>query len=331
MNSSGLCRECRAPVQPGSRFCPACGHAIDAGSGRRQLTLLFCDVVGSTALSERLDPEDLRDLLTSYRRACQDAIGRFEGHISQFLGDGVMSYFGYPVAHEDDAVRAVSAALRILEGIKLANQGIGKRLEAELHVRVGLHTGVAVVGDVGPGGAHDRLAVGEAVNLAARIQAFAEVDDVVVSGSTAKLVDGHFELESLGPQTLRGFTRPLELFRVVRPTGARTNFEAAARRSLTPLVGREAELASLKAAWTDVLGGAERVVVVRGEAGIGKSRIVHRFRHGALDEEALVLECFCSPLTQGTALAPIIEMLDARIVARAAGDTTPRSKLEALE
>src|SRR5580704_13542651 len=126
MNSTGSCRACSAPVLPGSKFCPACGHAIDAGSGRRQLTLLFCDVVGSTALSERLDPEDLRDLLTSYQRVCRDAVDHYEGHISQFLGDGVMSYFGYPIAHEDDAVRAIGAALRIVEGVKLVNQGIGK-------------------------------------------------------------------------------------------------------------------------------------------------------------------------------------------------------------
>ena len=330
MNASGLCRECSAPVQRGSKFCAACGHAIEAGSGRRQLTLLFCDVVGSTALSERLDPEDLRDLLTAYQRVCRDAIGRYEGHISQFLGDGVMSYFGYPVAHEDDAVRALRAALSILEGVRLVNQGIGKRLHAETHVRVGLHTGVAVIGDVGPGGAHDRLAVGEAVNLAARIQGFAEVDTVLVSASTAKLVDGHFELQPLGAHTLKGFTRPVDLFRVVGPTGARTKFEAAALGKLTPHVGRERELAELEVAWKQVLEGADRIVVVRGEAGIGKSRIVHRFRHSAIQEGARVLECFCSPLTQGTALAPIIEMLHGQIGERAEGKTTPQAKLEAL-
>lgn len=330
MHPSASCSECGAPVQGGSKFCASCGHAIDAGSGRRQLTLLFCDVVGSTALSERLDPEDLRDLLTSYQRVCQDAIGRYEGHISQFLGDGVMSYFGYPVAHEDDAVRALHAALSILEGAKLVNQGIGKRLQTEIHVRAGLHTGVAVVGDVGPGGAHDRLAVGEAVNLAARIQSFADADTVVVSTSTARLVDGHFELHSLGPQSLKGLTRPLELFRVVRSTGARTKFEAAARGKLTPHVGREKEFAALESAWREVQAGADRVVVVRGEAGIGKSRMLHRFRQTVLDEGARVLECFCSPLTQETALAPIIEMLSGRVVERAEGEAKPQAKLQAL-
>lgn len=333
MEPTEVCRECGVPLHRGSKFCAACGYAIDnlpVESARRQLTLLFCDVVGSTALSERLDPEDLRDLLTSYQRVCRDAIGRYQGHISQFLGDGVMSYFGYPIAHEDDAVRATSASLRILEAIKFVNDGIGKRLGAELHVRVGLHTGVVVVGDVGPGGAHDRLAVGETVNLAARIAALANPDTVLMSASTERLVRGHFELESLDKQTLKGFTRPVEVFRVSGPTGARTKFEAAARGKLTPHVGRERELAELARNWKRVREGEDRVVVVRGEAGIGKSRIVHQFQQGALDDGALVLQCFCSPLAQATALAPIVEMMSASVVARAQGKTTAEARLEAL-
>jgi class 3 adenylate cyclase/predicted ATPase len=333
MESTALCRDCRFPLQSGSRFCSQCGLALEGNgveSERRQLTLLFCDMVGSTALSERLDPEDLRDLLTSYQQVCRDAIGGYQGHISQFLGDGVMSYFGYPIAHEDDAVRAIRAALRILEGIEFVNRGIGKRLNAEIHVRMGIHTGVAVVGDIGPGGAHDRLAVGETVNLASRIEAIAGVDTVLVSGSTARLVAGHFELEALSSQTLRGFTRPVELFRVIRPTGARTRFEAAARGTLTPHVGRDRELAELARLWTEVRDGAGRVVVIHGEAGIGKSRIVHQFRLSVIEEGARILEWFCSPLAQAPALSPVIEMLDGRLVERAGGDARPQAKLDAL-
>ena len=333
MDSSELCRDCRAPVQSGARFCAACGQAVDSGpleSERRHLTLLFCDVADSTALSERLDPEDLHDLLTSYQRVCQNAIRRYQGHISQFLGDGVMSYFGYPSAHEDDAVLATRAALRIVEDVKVVNQGIGKRLHAEIHVRVGLHTGIALVGEVGQGGRRDRLAVGETVNLAARIQGFANLDTVLVSASTARLIDGYFELQSLDSQILKGFTRPIKLFRVVRPTGARTKFEATARGRLTPHIGREKESEALAAAWKEVQEGADRVVVVRGEAGIGKSRIVHHFRHTMLAEGTGVLECFCSPLTQATAFAPVIEMLDGRVVDRAQGQTTPQAKLAGL-
>ena len=297
---------------------------------RRQLTLLFSELVGSSALSERLDVEEFRDLLASYQRACIDSVGQFEGHVAQLLGDGVLSYFGYPVAHEDDAVRAVRAALRIQERIKFVNDGIGKRLRSEIHVRAGLHTGVAVVGEVGLSGTHDRFAVGETVNIAARIRSLAASDSVVVSASMAKLVAGYFELESLGEQTLRGFTQPMDLFRVVRPTTARTKLEAAAKGSLTPYVGREKESAELAAAWKQVCEGADCVVVIRGEAGIGKSRIIHHFRNATVDESARVLECVCSPLTQATAFAPIAQMINGEVAERALGDTSPEARLAAL-
>ena len=241
-----------------------------------------------------------------------------------------MSYFGYPVAHEDDAVRAIRAALRILTGIRLVNEGIGKRLHAEIQVRAGIHTGIAVVGEIGPGGEHDRLAVGQTVNLAARIQGFAEVGTTVVSASTAKLAGGHFDLDSLGAQTLRGFSQPIELFRVARATNARTRLEATARHGLTPHVGREVESARLAAIWRDVREGADRVVVVRGEAGIGKSRIVHQFREAILAEPARVIECFCTPFTQSTAFATIVETIERTIVERSDGDTTTVAKFAAL-
>jgi class 3 adenylate cyclase/tetratricopeptide (TPR) repeat protein len=288
-------------------------------------------MVGSTALSERLDPEDFRDILASVHRVCRDAVDQYEGRVSQFLGDGVMAYFGYPTAHEDDAVRAVRASLRILGGVSLVNQGIGKRLGAEVQVRVGVHTGVAIVGDVGPGSAHDRRPVGETVNIAARVQSFADRDTIVVSASTQALVAGHFELESLGAPMFKGLTRPVEIFRVLRPTGARTKFEAAARGKLTPHVGRERELSELGSLWNEVREGADRVVVVRGEAGIGKSRIVHHFRQAVMGDGVRVLECFCSPLTQATAFAPIAEMLSERVIARAEGSTAAQAKLEALQ
>lgn len=334
MDSIEACQECRAPLHAGARFCATCGHEIGPKSRdteRRQLTLLFCDMVGSTSLSERLDPEELRDLLTSYQRVCRDAIRRYEGHTSQFLGDGVMSYFGYPVAHEDDAVRAVHASLRILDGIKLVNQGIGKRLGVEIHVRAGLHTGIAVVGEIGPGGAHDRLAVGEAVNLAARIQSFAEMDTIVVSASTARLIRGHFELRPLDVHILKGFTRPVDLFQVIRPTEARTTLEASALGGLTPHLGRDIESAQLAAIWREVRVGAGRFVAVRGEAGIGKSRIVHQFRKTALAEPVRVLECFCSPLTQATALAPVVALLERVVQERAQSYTPLLGKLQALQ
>jgi class 3 adenylate cyclase/tetratricopeptide (TPR) repeat protein len=305
-------------------------EVIASESERRQLSLLFCDVVESTALSERLDPEDLHDLLSSYRRVCQDAIGLFEGHTTHSLGDGLMAYFGFPTAHEDDAVRAVRAGLRILDDIKLVNQGIGKRLGIELHIRVGVHTGLTVVGEPGPGGTNDRLAVGEAVNLAARIEAVADLDSAFVSGATARLIGGHFVLNPRGAQMLKGFTKPVELFQVVGETGARTHFEAVARGPLTPHVGRYREVAELNQAWKEVSAGHDRAVIVRGEAGIGKSRIIHHFQQIALGEGAQRLHCVCSTLTQATALAPITEMLKGRVLERAGRDDAPEASLQAL-
>lgn len=327
------CKRCQAPVPAGSRFCPACGAAIGRASvdvERRQLTLLFSDLVDSSALSERLDPEDWHALLTSYHRLCSGVVGSYQGHISQFLGDGVMSYFGYPIAHEDDAVRAVGAALRIVEDIQQVNHGIGQRLGVELHVRVGLHTGVAVVGEPGPGGASDRLAVGETVNLAARIQACAGIDTVVLSAATAQLVAGYFELEPMPPQTLKGFSRPTELFRALRPTGARSRLEATERSRLTPFVGRADELASLLSAWDIARSGPQHAVLLRGEAGIGKSRLMHQFRRLVSDHGTSFVECFCSPLTQSTAFFPIVDMLQSRIAERARGSNSAAEKLAAL-
>jgi len=329
---SGFCRVCSEPLASTARFCSACGapSRVDAtASERRQLTVFFCDMVGSTELSERLDPEDLGDLLHSYQRVCRDAIVRHGGHISQYLGDGVLAYFGYPVAHDDDAVRAIRAALSILETIKFTNQGIGKRLHEEVHVRVGLHTGVVVIaGGLGQG--IEGLAVGESVNLAARIQSVAPVDTVLMSAGTAQLVGGYFEVEALRAQALKGFSKPVEMFRVVRPTGARTKLEAAARSRLTPHVGREVEVAHLVEAWHAVQAGADRAILLKGEPGIGKSRVLHQFRQMALDEGVHVIECFCSPLAQATALAPVVAMLEARVLERAEGDFSPQAKLEAL-
>jgi predicted ATPase/class 3 adenylate cyclase len=333
MTSSESCPRCQAAVSSDWRFCAGCGQALDGGRSeieRRQLTIFFCDIVQSTALSERLDPEDWRDLLTSYHRTCREVIEHYEGRVAQFLGDGVMSYFGYPIANEDDAVRAVRAALRIIEMLELLNQGIGQRLRAEIHVRAGLHTGLAVVGNGGVNGSRDSMVIGETVNLAARIQTFAEVDALVVSGSTAKLIEGHFELERMDPQSVKGITRAVELFRVVGSTGARSTFEAAARRALTPYVGRSKEMAELASAWLEAERGADRVIVLRGEAGIGKSRMLHEFRQVAIERGARVVECFCSPLLRATALAPIIEVLNVAIHARAAGKTTAEARLQVL-
>ena len=264
---------------------------------------------------------------------CRDAVTLYEGRVTQYLGDlGWWRFFGrIQLLREDDVVRATRAALRVIDDIKIVNQGIAKRLGIKLKVRVGLHTGVAVVGDLGPGGIHQLWAVGENVNLASRIQEAAAADTVLVSPHTAKRIEGHFQMEALEPQLLKGFGEKIQLFRIVGTTGARTKLEAAARGQLTPRVGRETEMAAVASSWTEAQNGAFRVLVVRGEAGIGKSRLVHDFKQSALDTRAEVFECFCSRLTDRTPLAPIIEMLNARVAKRAGDETTSRARLAALD
>ncbi|HXJ23951.1 MAG TPA: AAA family ATPase [Polyangia bacterium] len=328
--STASCVECGAPLQEQANFCATCGQAVRTGQGqRRHLTLLFCDLVGWTSLCERRDPEDLHRLATAYRRVCREAIKTYQGHISEFLGDGVMSYFGYPRANEDDAVLATRAGLRIVHELAVLNRTVGCELGAELHVRVGLNSGEAIFG--GDGG-RERFAIGEPVNLAARIQQVAEVDTVVISESTARLIQGYFDLRPLGPQRLKGYDRQVAAFQVVRPTGARSRFEAAARHKLTPHVGRQAELAALADQWTRVERGTSVALLVRGESGIGKSRLLHQLRQTGLNEQTLVLDCFCSPLTQATAFAPVIDMLHEQLRhwAPSAGDGGPAEQLQVL-
>lgn len=326
------CPTCGKPSIPDARFCSSCGNAlavVPASVERRQLTVLFCDMVDSTAFSERLDAEDLRDLLHALHRTCGLAVGSHGGHLSQYLGDGVMAYFGYTRSHEDNAVRAVRAARRILAGVAEMNAGIGRRLQVDIKVRIGLHTGSVIVGEMGPGGAYDSLAVGDTVNIAAHVQALAEADMVLASAATARLVQGYVNLRSQGQRTLKGVSMPMELFEVQAETQARSRLEAAAVRGLTPYVGREGELTVLEKIWREVRGGGERVVFVRGEAGIGKSRLVDRFQQTALQESSTVLKCYCSQLSQATALAPIIDMLERRADEQT-GLSTPESRLAAL-
>jgi class 3 adenylate cyclase len=192
--------------------------------------VLFCDLVGFTTLSERLDAEDLRDLLNAFQRVCRKVIEQHGGHISQFLGDGVMACFGFPAAHEDDAVRAARAALRILEGLGAVNAGIGRRLNAEVRARVGLHTGLAVVGEISPGAGHNWLAVGDTVNMAVGLQGLAGADKVVASAATARLIQGQVELQSKGHQMLQGFSTPMELFELLGEAGRSDDHLSSARQ-----------------------------------------------------------------------------------------------------
>ena len=240
-----------------------------AEAERRQLTVLFCDLVGSTALSSQLDPEDMREVIQAYQDACTDAITRFEGYVAKYMGDGVLAYFGYPRAHEDEAERAVRAGLAVTKAISRLAAPDGTPLAA----RVGIATGLVVVGDlVGHGAAQEQAVVGETPNLAARLQALAEPGSVVIAPATRRLVGGLFTLAELGAQPLKGFTHPMPAWRVVGAGVAESRFEAFHAAGLTAPVGRDEELDLLRCRWQQAKGGAGQVVLLSGEPGIGTSR-----------------------------------------------------------
>src|SRR5580658_8341014 len=216
---------------------------------RRQLTVMFCDLVGSTAMSARLDPEDMREVVRAYQDACSGAIARYDGFVAKFMGDGVLAYFGFPRAHEDDAERAVRAGLDVAAVVPK----LDTRANESLKVRIGIATGIVVVGDlIGPGSAQEQAVVGQTPNLAARLQALAEPGSVVIAESSRRLLGGMFELKSLGVQTLRGFDTPIPAWTVLREVENVSRFEASRSPAITPLVGREHEVALLLDRWRKV-------------------------------------------------------------------------------
>lgn len=274
-----------------------------AEAERRQLTVLFCDVVGSTRLAEILDAEDLRNLLLSFQKVCAEVVQRHEGQIGLFIGDGVTAYFGYPRAHEDSAQRAVQAGLDIMTG--LTELGLNG-----LEARCGVHTGPVVVGEMGVG--EKRLydgIVGEAPNIAARLQAFAPPGNLVISEATHRLVEGFFEVEPLGPQMLKGVGARIAIYRVLRPSAARNRFEARSGHSLTPLIGRETELGFLSRVWENAMEGEGQAVLLQGEAGIGKSRLLQTLRMQLRETPHGEIVFYCSPQYQTSALWPVIQQL----------------------
>jgi TOMM system kinase/cyclase fusion protein len=298
---------------------------------RRQLTVLFCDLVDSTALAHQLDPEDLRAVVRAYQDTCARVIARYEGHIAQYLGDGLLVYFGYPLAHEDDAQRAVRAGLGMVEALGQLNTRLGSERGVQLAVRLGIHTGLVVVGDVGCGARQEHLALGETPNLAARLQGIAAPNTLVISAATLQLLGGFFACQSLGTPLLRGFTQPQEVYQVLYEQMARSRLEAAGRTGLTPLVGREQEAGLLRERWAQVKDGLGQVVLLSGEAGIGKSRLVQVLKEQVASEpQAWLTPCQCSPYHQNTALYPWIDLLE-RVVLRYEREDSTQQKLSKLE
>ena len=295
-------------IQP-APVVPRAAAALFPAAERRQLTVLFCDLVDSTRLARRFDPEDWREMVRAYQEACATVIQRFDGYIAQYLGDGLLVYFGYPQAHEDDARRAVHTGLAMLEAMRQLNIRLERDQHVQLAVRVGIHTGLVVVGEMGGGGRHERLALGDTPNLAARLQGLAEPDTVVVSADTLRLVEGYVRCKDLGPQSFKGVDTPVLVYRVLGEGTAQSRLEVTAAHGWTPLVGREAEVALLRERWEQVTEGLGQVILLQGEAGIGKSRLVQVLTEHVAETPHAALECRGSPYHQHSALYPVIDLL----------------------
>jgi class 3 adenylate cyclase/predicted ATPase len=293
---------------------------------RRQLTVMFADLVGSTALASRLDPEDLREVIGAYHRCVTETVARYDGFVAKYMGDGVLVYFGYPHAHEDDAERAVQAGIEIPKAVGQLTAEGGTALAA----RVGIATGHVVVGDlIGSGAAQEQAMVGETPNLAARLQVLAEPNAVVIAESTRRLLGDLFECRDLGAVAAKGFAGPITAWQVLRASTVESRFDAFHAAALTPMVGREEELELLLRRWRQATAGDGQVVLLSGEPGIGKSRLTRAIRERISGEPHVRLLYFCSPHHQASVLFPFISHLE-----RAAGfvrDDPPERRLKKLE
>ena len=310
------------PATAASR--PLGEDAVPHSGDRRQLTVMFCDLVGSTALSEKLDPEELRSLLHAYRTVCGDVIARYEGFVARYVGDGILTYFGWPSAHEEDAERAVRAALEIVHTVKRASS------TEDLSVRIGIATGPVVVGEQAGTGDQAKLAIGSTPNLAARLQGLAVADQIVIAASTRRLVGSAFELTDLGECDLKGIAEPVHAWRVERALATESRFDAnRGGQALTPLVGRDEELDLLLRRWSQAKDGEGQVVLLSGEPGIGKSRILTALRERLEAQGVQALRFQCSPYYVNSAFWPIIDNFERAL--KFTRDETEDVKLDKLE
>ena len=306
----GLVWTAEAEVEPESASALPSTEPAGPDAERRQLTVMFCDLVGSTVLSGQLDPEDLREVVRSYQETCSEIIRHHDGHIAQLLGDGLLVYFGYPRAHEDDAHRAVRAGLGILNVMEALNTRLEREQNVRLAVRMGIHTGLVVVGQMGNEDRPEQLALGKVPNITARIQGLAEPNSIVISAATHRLVQGYFTSTELGPRTLRGVADPVVVYDVSSESGVQSRLDLAGARGLTPLVGRESEVSLLRERWDLATGGDGQVVLLSGEAGIGKSRMVAVLKEHVADTPHTRLESRSSTYYQNTALYPLIDLFE---------------------
>ncbi len=340
------CSVCDFPNQPDDKFCGGCGRALVNSAvevatesktlaetrepDRRQVTVMFCDLAGSTELAERLDPEDLRERIRSFQRICTEVIRRYEGFVGRYMGDGILAYFGYPQAHEEDAERAVRAGLGIMDALCDFNASQLSENLREFAVRIGIATGIVVAGDlIGEGTSEEQSVVGKTLNLAARLQSLAEPNSVIITSDTKQLLGGIFEYQDYSSHDLKGIAEPVHVWKVlgVKPTESR--FEAVHGIELTPLVGREEELEFLYRRWKQAVTCDGRVVLISGEAGIGKSRIAQTLREYVETEPSVQFRYQCSPYHTNSTLYPFISELERTL--NYGQEDTSQQKLDKLE
>jgi class 3 adenylate cyclase/tetratricopeptide (TPR) repeat protein len=326
-----VCQACEAFLPASARFCPQCGIAVSAqdsgrdsdprvtgmGHERRHLTVLFCDLVGSTELSTTVDAEEFSDLLQAYHQRAVTIARRYAGDVEGYSGDGITFRFGWPEAHDDDAAQALRAALEIVTAVEELDE------QGRLKVRAGVHSGLVIVGQMGGQGRRATMALGETMNLAARLQTAAAPGTVVASAATVALVDGLFFVEPLGALELKGIAEPVEAFRVIEPTDVRSRLEAAGGR-LAPFIGRGRETGELVARCEGLTEGRGAAVLIRGEPGVGKSRLAHEMRHVAVEEQLSWIDCSCSPYTQMSVLWPVVQVIEQGIGVKREDDPVTR-------
>jgi predicted ATPase/class 3 adenylate cyclase len=327
-----FCLECGSPLPVSARNTTRAPVVAEPEAERRQLTCLFCDLESSVELSERLDPEELREVLAAYQHVCATVVRRFEGHIARYFGDGILVYFGFPTAHEDEAERAVRSALGIVEAVGQLNTRLEQSRGIRLKVRIGIHTGLVVAGDIAAGEQLESMAaIGDTPNIAARLQALAAPDSVVISSATYQLVAGYFDCRELGFRPLRGLSQPMAIHQVLHESGARSRLDIAARRGLAPMTGRDTEMAVLANAWQAACAANGSVALVAGEPGIGKSRLMWALHeHVAQSPEAYVVQVSCSPFYVHTAFYPVIDLLE-RGVLQFESDDPVEQRLDKIE
>ncbi len=340
-------------LNPSFKFCGECGTSLESpvrsrqipavdtavveqtlphGAERRQLTVLFCDIVDSTGFTEKLDPEELRNLLEVYRTCIMEVVLAQDGHIARYFGDGVLVYFGYPIAHEDAAHRAVRAALGIVAALETLNPYLQVTFGMEVNVRLSIDTGLVVVWHISVEGSPEAIdIVGKTPNLAARMQEFATPNSIVIGNTTHQLIEGFFKTEALGTFPVRGISQPVNVYQVSGEIPAQSRLGIASESGLTPLIGREREVELLKQGWSQVLASKGQALLIEGEAGIGKSRCLQLIQeYVEHSPEAVIVECRCSPYYQNSPLYPILSLFQEHVVQFNNTDTA-QTRLDKLE